>query len=70
MNFQKKTKEWRIAFYIAAVVYCVGAVAYIILAKGEVQEWADINHKQGQKTELHEIQEEDQEHDEKSNNKV
>ncbi|XP_076093168.1 sialin-like isoform X1 [Mytilus galloprovincialis] len=66
----KKPKEWRIAFYIAAVVYCVGAVAYIILAKGEVQEWADINHKQGQKTELHEIQEEDQEHDEKSNNKV
>lgn len=51
-------------------MYCVGAVAYIILAKGEVQEWADINHKQGQKTELHEIQEEDQEHDEKSNNKV
>lgn len=32
--------EWRITFYIAGVIYCLGAVVYAFLAKGEVLDWA------------------------------
>lgn len=55
---QKTQEEWRTAFYIAAGVYCLGAIAYIILAKGEVQAWAEY-HDEGQDQELEEIKEED-----------
>lgn len=54
----KTQEEWRTAFYIAAGVYCLGAIAYIILAKGEVQAWAEY-HDEGQDQELEEIKEED-----------
>ena len=68
--FQKLQSEWQIAFYIAAGVYCIGAIAYIILAKGEIQEWADPNHEQmvSPPLELAEITEENQ--DEQSNHKI
>lgn len=33
-------EEWRITFYIAGVIYCLGAVVYAFLAKGEVLDWA------------------------------
>ena len=68
--FQKLQSEWQITFYIAAAVYCVGAIAYIILAKGEIQEWADPNYEQtlSPPVELAEITEENQ--DEYSNHKL
>jgi ACS family sodium-dependent inorganic phosphate cotransporter-like MFS transporter 5 len=38
-----QTREsWQIVFFIAAAVYAVGAVAYLILAKGTIQPWAVI----------------------------
>jgi len=33
--------EWREVFVIAAEVYIFGAIAYLILASGEKQPWAD-----------------------------
>lgn len=36
----KTREEWLIAFYIAGAVYCLGAIIYAVLAKGEVQDWA------------------------------
>ncbi|XP_045210377.1 uncharacterized transporter slc-17.2-like isoform X2 [Mercenaria mercenaria] len=36
----KTREEWLIAFYIAGAVYCLGAVIYAFMAKGEVQDWA------------------------------
>lgn len=36
----KSREEWLLAFYIAAGVYCLGAVIYAFMAKGEVQDWA------------------------------
>lgn len=54
----KLQSEWQVAFYIAAAVYCVGAVAYICLAQGEVQKWADVNKSDEAETELEGIKEE------------
>ncbi|KAL5009865.1 hypothetical protein ScPMuIL_012170 [Solemya velum] len=36
----KSREEWLLAFYIAAGVYCFGAVFYMFFAKGDIQEWA------------------------------
>ena len=33
--------EWREVFIIAAEIYIFGAIAYLILASGEKQPWAD-----------------------------
>lgn len=38
--FQKTQSEWLTAFYIASVIYCFGAVFYIVFAKGDIQPWA------------------------------
>lgn len=32
--------EWRLVFIITAVVYLVGAIGYLILGSGELEEWA------------------------------
>jgi ACS family sodium-dependent inorganic phosphate cotransporter len=32
--------EWQIVFYIASVIYIIGAIVYWIWASGEVQPWA------------------------------
>ncbi|KAJ8303700.1 hypothetical protein KUTeg_018751 [Tegillarca granosa] len=38
---QNKTQsEWLTAFYIAGVIYCFGALFYIVFAKGDIQAWA------------------------------
>ncbi|KAK3105945.1 hypothetical protein FSP39_009222, partial [Pinctada imbricata] len=37
----KSQEEWLNAFYIAAIVYCVGAVFYVGFGKGEIQKWAE-----------------------------
>ncbi|XP_069121261.1 sialin-like isoform X2 [Argopecten irradians] len=38
---QNKTPgEWRVAFYIAAAIYAVGGIFYIVFAKGRIQPWA------------------------------
>ncbi|XP_052803963.1 uncharacterized transporter slc-17.2-like isoform X1 [Mya arenaria] len=37
----KTREEWLVAFYIAAGVYVLGAIIYAILAKGEIQDWAE-----------------------------
>lgn len=37
---QKTPKEWQVAFYIAAVIYVLGAIFFLIFSDGEVQEWA------------------------------
>lgn len=33
--------EWRVVFYIGAVVYTCGAIFYIIFGSGNVQIWAN-----------------------------
>ena len=36
---QQTQYQWRIVFYIAAVIYTVGAVFFLIFSEGEVQDW-------------------------------
>lgn len=36
----QKQEEWRIVFFITAVVYFVGGLGYILLGSGELEEWA------------------------------
>ncbi|XP_014678873.1 PREDICTED: sialin-like [Priapulus caudatus] len=38
----KSPGEWQVVFYIAAVVYVVGAVFYGFFGSGERQQWADV----------------------------
>lgn len=38
--FQKSQKEWLVAFYIAAVIYVLGVIFFLIFSDGEIQEWA------------------------------
>lgn len=33
--------EWQTAFYVAAAIYFIGALCYVILGDGEVQPWAE-----------------------------
>ena len=40
LNKKKKQEEWQKVFLITAVVYLVGALAFIVLGQGETQEWA------------------------------
>jgi hypothetical protein len=40
LYFKKKQEEWQVVFIITAVVYLVGALAFIILGQAETQEWA------------------------------
>jgi hypothetical protein len=37
---QKTQEEWLVAFYIAAVIYCLGAIFFLIFSDGEIQDWA------------------------------
>ena len=39
-NPQQTQEQWQIVFYIAAVMYAVGAIFFNIFADGELQEWA------------------------------
>ncbi|KAK3607611.1 hypothetical protein CHS0354_034661 [Potamilus streckersoni] len=66
----KTQGEWLIAFYIAAGVYVIGAIFYLIFAQGEVQEWAQEDEEEPG-TPLYELKgiveeehEQDQNHDE------
>ncbi len=40
--FCQTAHEWRIVFFIAAGIYCAGAVFYVIFASGEKQDWAEV----------------------------
>ena len=33
-------QEWQSAFYVAAAIYCFGALFYILMGSGEIQDWA------------------------------
>ena len=37
---QSSQSEWQMVFYIAAGIYTVGALVYIMFGTGELQEWA------------------------------
>ncbi|CAF0729473.1 unnamed protein product [Didymodactylos carnosus] len=37
-------KNWRIVFFICAVIYCVGAVVFLFIGSGEIQRWAVQTH--------------------------
>jgi ACS family sodium-dependent inorganic phosphate cotransporter len=37
----QQASEWQIVFYIASVIYLVGAVIYGVFASGERQSWAE-----------------------------
>ncbi|BFZ22763.1 hypothetical protein BsWGS_25802 [Bradybaena similaris] len=56
-------QQWQYTFYVAAAVYCAGAVWYILLGRGEVQQWAKSDEDEAGPEEekvgfgLHEIQE-------------
>lgn len=49
-----KTKEqWRLVFYITSAVFAVGCILYWVLAKGELQPWAqqtNLQHVESQPT--------------------
>lgn len=36
---QKTQEEWRVVFYISAVIYIVGAGVFAMFAQGEPREW-------------------------------
>ena len=36
-------EEWQRVFFIAAAVYTLGAILFLLLAEGEEQEWAKHN---------------------------
>ena len=38
--FQQTQAQWQIVFYIAAVIYAIGAIFFVIFSDGEVQDWA------------------------------
>ncbi|XP_062616836.1 sialin-like [Saccostrea cucullata] len=40
ITVNKTQKEWLVAFYIAAVIYCLGAIFFLIFSDGEIQNWA------------------------------
>ncbi|XP_022308668.2 sialin-like [Crassostrea virginica] len=40
ITVDKTPKGWQVAFYIAAVIYVLGAIFFLIFSDGEVQEWA------------------------------
>ncbi|XP_061188671.1 sialin-like [Saccostrea echinata] len=40
VTVNKTQQGWLVAFYIAAVIYCLGAIFFLIFSDGEVQEWA------------------------------
>ncbi|XP_055995958.1 sialin-like [Ostrea edulis] len=40
ITVNKTQEEWLVAFYIAAVIYCLGAIFFLIFSDGEIQEWA------------------------------
>ncbi|GFO11407.1 vesicular glutamate transporter 1 [Plakobranchus ocellatus] len=66
-------QQWQNTFYVAAGVYCFGAIWYLIFGKGEIQPWAQADKEEDAKTgngtddrvgfDLHEIHEEDETHD-------
>ena len=37
---QRTQEEWQVVFYVAAAIYTVGAIIYVIFAQGEIQDWA------------------------------
>lgn len=39
--FQSNVRQWNIVFYVAAIIYFVGNLVFIIYGKGEVQWWND-----------------------------
>lgn len=39
-SFQRTREQWQTVFYIAAAIYSIGAVFYIVFGSGEVQTWA------------------------------
>ena len=45
LYFKGSLHEWRIVFIVTASIYLIGAIPYIIFAKGEVQQWAAANKK-------------------------
>lgn len=40
ITVNKSQKEWLVAFYIAAVIYVLGVIFFLIFSDGEIQEWA------------------------------
>ncbi len=40
MSFQQKHSEWQTVFFLSAAIYVFGAIVFLILAKGEIQDWA------------------------------
>ncbi|XP_012938009.1 sialin [Aplysia californica] len=67
--------EWQSAFYVAAAIYCFGAIWYVIFGSGEIQPWAKPNTEGGDRGDaeagvgfslqgIHEAVEEKEEEDE------
>lgn len=40
ITVNKSQQEWLVAFYIAAVIYVLGVIFFLIFSDGEIQEWA------------------------------
>ncbi|KAK3725730.1 hypothetical protein RRG08_012812 [Elysia crispata] len=64
MTKQGTREQWLNTFYVAAGIYCFGAVWYLIFGKGEVQPWAGGGDHQDSAADkvgfdLHDVQEED-----------
>jgi hypothetical protein len=36
---QSTEEQWQIVFYISAAIYTVGAIFFVLFAKGDVQPW-------------------------------
>lgn len=41
--FKESIERWRIVFGIAAAIYWLSAIVYILMASGEAADWAKVN---------------------------
>lgn len=39
--FQNSISQWRLVFWVSAIVQCGGAIIYILFASAKVQPWAN-----------------------------
>ncbi len=37
---QQTHKEWQRVFFLSAAIYVIGALVYLVLSSGEIQDWA------------------------------
>jgi dipeptide/tripeptide permease len=45
LTVHQTQEEWQKVFIVTAVVYLIGAIVYVVLCKGDLEPWANVNKK-------------------------